>query len=153
MKLRHVLASALISGAVLPTGPASAQTPGHVTGIGGVIVRSRDPTALSAWYRDVLGLQITSWGGAKLSYDAIGHPKIAVWSPLPQNSEELAPSTRDFMLNLSVDDLDAFVSRLTAKKVPILKRDQDGFGKYAWILDPDGTKIELWQPKASSAPH
>ena len=50
------------------------------------------------------------------------------------------------MLNLAVDDMDAFVARLTLKGVPILKRDQDAFGKYAWVLDPDGTKIEFWQP-------
>lgn len=146
MRLRHSLGLALICGAVLSASPALAQPPGHVTGIGGVIVRSKDPKALSAWYRDVLGLQIESWGGAKFSYDAPGHPKIAVWSPLSQNSDELKPSTRDFMLNLAVDDMDAFIARLTAKGVPILKRDQDSFGKYAWILDPDGVKIEFWQP-------
>ena len=146
MRLRYVLAAALIGGAAVSTAAAVAQPAGHVTGIGGVIVRSHDPRALSAWYRDVLGLDIKPWGGAKLSYAAAGHPPAAVWSPLPQDSDELAPSTRDFMLNLAVDDMDAFVARLTAKGVPILKRDQDAFGKYAWVLDPDGTKIELWQP-------
>ena len=111
-----------------------------------MLVRSGDPKALSARYRDVLGLDIKFWGGAKLSYAAPGHPPVAVWSPLPQNSGELTPSTRDFMLNLAVDDMDAFVALLTAKGVPILKRDQDAFGKYAWVLDPDGTKIEFRQP-------
>ena len=146
MKLRQVLALALIGGAAFPIGAALAQPPGHVTGIGGVIVRSKNPKALSAWYRDVLGLEIEPWGGAKLSYAAPGHPAMAVWSPLPMNSDELAPSTRDLMLNLAVDDMDAYVARLTAKGVAILKRDQDAFGKYAWVLDPDGTKIEFWQP-------
>ena len=146
MKLRHGLAVALIGGAILSAAAASAQPAGHITGIGGVIVRSKNPKALSAWYRDVLGLEIKPWGGAKLSYAAPGHPPAAVWSPLPQDSEELRPSTRDFMLNLAVDDMDAFVARLTLKGVPILKRDQDAFGKYAWVLDPDGTKIEFWQP-------
>lgn len=146
MKLRHGLALALIGGAFCGAAPVLAQSPGHVTGIGGVIVKSKDPKALSAWYRDVLGLEIQPWGGAKLSYAAPGHPPIAVWSPLPRNSDEMTPSTRDFMLNLAVDDMDAFISRLTAKGVPILKRDQDAFGKYAWVLDPDGTKIEFWQP-------
>ena len=132
---------------MLSTAPATAQPRGHVTGIGGVIVASKDPKALSAWYRDVLGLDIRAWGGAKLAYDAPGHPPAAVWSPLAEGSDELAPSTRDFMLNLAVDDMDAFVARLTAKGVPILKRDQDAYGKYAWVLDPDGAKIEFWQPK------
>ena len=146
MTLRDGLALALVGGACLWMGPALAQPPGHVTGIGGVIVRSRDPKALSAWYRDVLGLDVKSWGGAKLSYAAPGHPPLAVWSPSSQDSDEFRPSTRDFVLNLAVDDMDAFIARLTAKGVPILKRDQDAFGRYAWVLDPDGTKIEFWQP-------
>jgi predicted enzyme related to lactoylglutathione lyase len=60
----------------------------------------------------------------------------------------MAPSTREFMVNLAVDNLDAFLAKLTAKGVPVLKRDDtDPSGKFAWIVDPDGTKIELWEPK------
>jgi predicted enzyme related to lactoylglutathione lyase len=68
---------------------------------------------------------------------------------MPAGSEYLAPSTRDFMIDFAVDDLDAFVARLQSKGVTILKRDDsDPNGRFAWILDPDGTKIELWQAKA-----
>jgi catechol 2,3-dioxygenase-like lactoylglutathione lyase family enzyme len=132
------------------TGPLSAiaQTPGHITGLGGVFVKSKDPKALAAWYRDVLGMKIEPWGGGILRYDAPGHPPMALWSAFTPTSEEMAGSTRDFMINLAVDDMDAFVARLTAKGVPILKREEDATGKFAWILDPDGTKIELWQPKS-----
>jgi len=64
-------------------------------------------------------------------------------------SKYLAPSGREFMLDFAVDDMDAFLARLKAKGVPILKRDDsDPSGKFAWLLDPDGTKIELWQPRA-----
>jgi predicted enzyme related to lactoylglutathione lyase len=63
----------------------------------------------------------------------------------------MAPSTREFMINFAVDDLDAMVARLTSKGVKILHRDDsDPNGDFAWILDPDGTKIELWQPKKST---
>jgi predicted enzyme related to lactoylglutathione lyase len=65
---------------------------------------------------------------------------------MPQNSDEIVPSHRDFMVNFTVDDLDAFAARLQTKGVTILKREGDQTGKFAWILDPDGTKIELWQP-------
>ena len=123
-----------------------AQTTGHITGLGGGFFRSKDPKALSAWYHDVLGLDVQSWGGAILRYDAPGHPPMALWSPFSANSDEMAGSTREFMINFAVDDMDAFVARLTAKGVPILKREQDATGKFAWIVDPDGTKIELWQP-------
>jgi hypothetical protein len=68
--------------------------PGHITGVGGVFFKSKDPKALAAWYRDVLGLDIAPWGGAMLRYDAPGHPPMVVWSPFAPNSEEMAGSTR-----------------------------------------------------------
>ena len=74
---------------------------------------------------------------------------MLLWNAMPPNSDELTPSTRDFMLNFAVDDLGAFIARLQKHGVRILKRDDtDPYGKFAWIIDPDGTKIELWQPKA-----
>ena len=119
---------------------------GHITGLGGVFVTSKDPKALAKWYRDVLGINLESWGGAILPYDAPGHPPIALWNAMSENSDEIAPSHREFMINFAVDDLDAFITRLKAKGVTIIKRQADQTGKFASILDPDGTKIELWQP-------
>lgn len=125
-----------------------AEPAGHITGIGGVFIKSKDPKALKAWYRDVLGLKLEPWGGAALSYTAPGHPPVVVWNPISQTDDYMAPSTREFMVNFAVDDLDAFVVMLTKKGVTILKRDDsDPSGNFAWIMDPDGTKIELWQPK------
>jgi len=121
---------------------------GHVTGIGGVFVKSKDPQALAAWYRDMLGLTLEPWGGAVLRYDAPMHPPKAAWIALPSGSNYFAPSTREFMLDFAVDDLDAIIGRLAAHGVKILKRDDsDPSGRFAWVLDPDGTKIELWQAK------
>jgi len=133
-------------------GASAAEPPapaGHITGVGGIFVKSKDPKALAAWYRDVLGLKVEAWGGALLRYDAPGHPDNVVWTGFKPNAPEMEPSTREFMINFAVDDLDAFIVRLKAKGVAILKRDDsDPYGRFAWILDPDGTKIELWQPKA-----
>jgi predicted enzyme related to lactoylglutathione lyase len=130
-------------------GTALGQQAGRITGVGGIFVKSKDPKALAAWYRDVLGIQIEAYGGAVLRYDAPGHPPLVAWNAFRQGSSYMEPSTREFMINFAVDDLDAFVARLTAKGVAILKRDDsDPSGRFAWILDPDGTKIELWQPKA-----
>jgi catechol 2,3-dioxygenase-like lactoylglutathione lyase family enzyme len=126
-----------------------AQTSGRITGVGGIFITSKDPKKLAAWYRDVLGIPIESWGGAALRYDAPNHPPVLVWNAFPQGTDYLAPSTRDYMINFAVDDLDAFLARLHGKGVSILKRDDsDPNGSFAWILDPDGTKIELWQPKS-----
>jgi len=134
--------------ALLMPALAEAQTTGRITGVGGIFVKSKDPKKLAAWYRDVLGIPVESWGGAMLRYDAPNHPPVLVWNPMPEGSDYTAPSTREFMLDFAVDDLDAFVARLQSKGVTILKRDDsDPTGKFAWILDPDGTKIELWQPK------
>lgn len=105
-----------------------------------------------AWYRDVLGIKIESWGGALLRYDAPEHPPVIVLNAFDQASDYMAPSTREFMLNFAVDDLAAFLDRLKAKGVtPIKRDDKDPSGKFAWIVDPDGTKIELWEPKAKEA--
>ena len=121
---------------------------GRITGVGGIFVRSKDPKALAAWYRDVLGLKVEDWGGAMLRYDAAGHPPVVVWNPVSATSNYMAPSTREVMIDFAVDDMDAFIARLTAKGVAILKRDDtDPTGRFAWILDPDGTKIELWQAR------
>jgi len=148
MRLSRVLASAVVGAALLSVVPASADPAGHITGVGGIFLKSKNPKALSAWYRDVLGLDVKPWGGAALPYDAPGHPPVVAWSPFPEASDYMAPSTREFMINFAVDDMDAFIARLASKGVPILKRDDtDPHGRFAWLLDPDGTKIELWQPK------
>lgn len=121
----------------------------RITGIGGIFFKSHDPKALAQWYREVLELDINDWDSAALPYDAPNHPPFVIWSPFAQDSEYYAPSLREFMLNFAVDDLDGFVAKLEVKGVPILKRDDsDPNGRFAWILDPDGTKIELWEPKA-----
>jgi catechol 2,3-dioxygenase-like lactoylglutathione lyase family enzyme len=132
---------------ILAPAVAASDPPGRITGIGGVFVVSKDPKALAAWYRDVLGVSLERWGGATFRGDAPGGPPVVVWNAFPEGESYLAPSRRDFMLDFAVDDLDAFLARLKAKGVTILKRDDSPpNGKFAWILDPDGTKIELWQP-------
>lgn len=157
MIARLAAGSAILFGLLLGAGDAAADSDapksddagkGHITGIGGLFFKSKDPKALAAWYRDTLGFKLEDWGGAKLSYDAPQHPPVAAWIPFPDKTGYMAPSTRDFMVDFAVDDLDAFLAMLTAKGVDILKRDDQGeSGKFAWILDPDGTKIELWEPK------
>ena len=134
-------------------GSAPAESAGHITGIGGVFFKARDPKALAAWYRDVLGLPLEAWGGAGLRYDAPKHPPVLIWNAFPASTGYFAPSTGTFMINYAVDDMDAFLARLGAKGTPVLKRDdKDANGRFAWILDPEGNKIELWEPKRPNAP-
>jgi catechol 2,3-dioxygenase-like lactoylglutathione lyase family enzyme len=148
MKMARLLWLAVGLGAALAPAGLRADPAGHITGVGGIFFRSKDPKALAAWYRDVLGLAVEPWGGAILRYDAPGHPPVMTWSPFPQATGYFGPSTREFMIDFAVDDLDALLARLKAKGVAVIKRDDsDPNGSFAWILDPDGTKIELWQPK------
>ncbi len=146
MRLRFALFGALL--AASPLQATAEPAVGHVTGIGGVFVKSKDPKALAVWYRDMLGITLERWGGAALRYDAPLHPQVVVWNALPNDSPYTSPSPREFMMDFAVDDLDAILARLQTKGVKVLNRDDtDPTGRYAWILDPDGTKIELWQPK------
>ncbi len=156
MPVRAVVVLCL--GALTVTGPgeaASAQSAGRITGIGGVFFKAENPKALAAWYRDVLGLPLEAWGGAMLRYDAPQHPPVLVWNAFPASTGYFAPSSSGFMINYAVDDLDAFLARLGAKGVAVLKRtDDDANGRFAWVLDPEGNKVELWEPKrpASAGP-
>ena len=146
------IASALFFAATVLVGTLAQAQTGRITGLGGVFIKSPKPRALAAWYKDVLGIKLEPWGGALLRYDLANHPPHTVWNAFSEKTDYFAPSTRDFMLNFAVDDLDAFLARLQAKGVAILKRDdQDPNGRFAWILDPDGTKLELWEPKPRSS--
>ena len=119
----------------------------RITGIGGVFFRSPDPKKLAAWYRDMLSLNVEDWGGALLKKDS-DSPSQSVWSPFKADTDYFKPSTREFMINFAVDDLESFLSGLQKKGVEILGRQQmDGMGSFAWIVDPDGTKVEFWQPE------
>jgi catechol 2,3-dioxygenase-like lactoylglutathione lyase family enzyme len=121
----------------------------RITGVGGIFFRSPDPKALGRWYHDVLGIDVANWGGATLDYDAPGHPPCVVWCPFQADTSHFAPSSREFMINFGVDDLDGLLAQVEARGVKVLGRDDDSDpnGRFAWIMDPDGTKIELWQPK------
>ena len=133
------------------SGESMPAEPGHITGVGGVFFKAKDPKALAAWYRDVLGLPLEAWGGAALRYDAPDHPPALIWNAFPASTKYFSPSTGDFMINYAVDDMAAFLARLRAKGVEILKTvDDDENGRFAWILDPEGNKIELWQPQRTA---
>ena len=154
MAVRAIVASCLAALAMAGSiGAARAEPAGHITGVGGIFFKAKDPKALVAWYRDVLGLPVQAWGGAALRYDAPGHPPAVAWNVLPASTAYFSPSNSELMENYAVDDMDAIVARLRAKGVAILKRvDDDPSGHFAWILDPEGNKIELWQPKSPATP-
>jgi catechol 2,3-dioxygenase-like lactoylglutathione lyase family enzyme len=116
-----------------------------VLGIGGVFVKSKDVEALRRWYRDMLGLEIQEWGGAQLW--STPARTYSVWSAFGADTRYFEPSTREFMLNLRVDDLDELLAQLRARGAQVLDRREDSAdGKFGYVVDPDGTLLELWQP-------
>lgn len=124
-----------------------------VLGVGGVFFKSKDGDAMRDWYKRVLGLEFTDWGGALfLPQDAAAHPGAAtVFSPFKADSDYFAPSDKEFMFNLMVDDLDAILARAKAEGVePVKLFPDEANGKFAHIMDNEGRKIELWQPKPMS---
>ena len=118
-----------------------------ITGLGGVFYVVRDPEATRAWYRDMLGIggeygPLLKWSeeDGDAPYSLVSHFRDDTY---------IKPGTGGFMINLRVDDLDEFVAQLQAKGVEVLDSVDEGYGKFAWLLDPDGVKIELWQQLAA----
>jgi predicted enzyme related to lactoylglutathione lyase len=121
-----------------------------VLGLGGLFFKSADPAAMQAWYARVLGLKFEDWGGIVFTPDvAAAHPGAAtVFSAFASDSDYFAPSDAAFMFNLMVDDLDGVLARCAEHGVAPIKIMRDEFnGHFAHIIDPEGRKIELWEPK------
>jgi predicted enzyme related to lactoylglutathione lyase len=119
----------------------------RITGIGGIFFKSPDPAGLARWYREVLGVATEDWNGALLRSGTPAHPPYTVWAPFEESTDYFAPSSREFMINFAVDDLAGYLDLLRGRGVDILDAKMDDpNGKFAWIVDPAGTKIELWEP-------
>ena len=122
-----------------------------VTGIGGVFFKSTgDHKRLAEWYSKNLGIQLAPWGGAVLNWadDTAGDGGATAWHVAAKNTEWFSPSASTFMINYRVDNMTELLAQLRGNGVDILKGpDSDDNGTFAWILDPDGNKVELWQPK------
>jgi uncharacterized glyoxalase superfamily protein PhnB len=124
----------------------------RVTGIGGVFFKAKDAPALRAWYKRHLGIDVQPWGGAAFVVaDSDGKPicEKTAWLIAPQESKQFAPSNASFMVNYCVEDLHALIAALKAEGCNVLdKIDDSEYGKFAWVIDPEGNKVELWQPPA-----
>lgn len=122
----------------------------RVTGIGGIFFHAKDPAALRAWYQTHLGIDVQDWGGAAFSWaDSAGNPTrgTTVWSIGPAGGKQFAPSQAPFMINYRVADLAALLAALRQEGCEVLdKTDDSEFGKFGWVIDPEGNKVELWQP-------
>jgi predicted enzyme related to lactoylglutathione lyase len=124
----------------------------RVTGIGGIFFKAKDPATLQAWYKRHLGLDLQPWGGAAFTWtDDAGIPigGTTIWSVMPEQADTFAPSTAPFMINYRVADVHALVAALREEGCNVLdKVDDSEYGKFGWVIDPEGNKVELWEPPA-----
>lgn|SRR5579872_2513669 len=121
----------------------------RVTGIGGIFFRAKDAPALQAWYKKHLGIDVQDWGGTAFTWtDAEGKPTAGttVWSI---GQGDYAPGKANFMINYRVADARALAAVLKEEGCTVLdKIDESEYGIFAWVIDPEGNKVELWQPPA-----
>jgi predicted enzyme related to lactoylglutathione lyase len=122
----------------------------RVTGIGGVFFKSQDARALGAWYREHLGLEVADWGGVAFQWGGAGSaPGTTIWSPFAADTDYMAPGTASFMVNFRVADLDALLAALRSEGCNVVDRTETSeYGKFGWVIDPEGNKVELWEPPA-----
>ena len=127
----------------------------RVTGIGGIFFNANDPVALRTWYKQHLGIDVQEWGGTAFTWtDAAGNPTkgTTVWSIGAADGEHFAPSKSTFMVNYRVEDLDAVLQSLRDEG----RNGEDGrlrVWKVRLVMEPEGNKVELWQPLRDSEVH
>ena len=124
----------------------------RVTGIGGIFFKATDAPALQAWYQRHLGIDVQEWGGTAFRWtDADGKavPGTTIWSVGPAEGDPFAPGRSSFMVNYRVEDARALARVLKEEGCNVLdKIDESEYGVFAWVIDPEGNKVELWQPPA-----
>ncbi|MFC0186073.1 hypothetical protein SAMN04515674_1239 [Pseudarcicella hirudinis] len=122
----------------------------RVKAIGGIFFKSKDPESIGKWYQQHLGIPVESWGGTQFEWRESDQPEkknVTVWSPFKADTQYFEPSDKPFMINYIVEDLHSLLNVLREEGVKVFDEiNESEYGKFGWILDPDGNKIELWEP-------
>lgn len=123
----------------------------RVTGIGGIFFKAKDPEQLKAWYRTHLGIESESWGAVfHWRDDPRSADASTAWSVFTEETKYFEPGQKPFMINYRVADLHSLLDQLRAEGVEVdPKVDESEFGKFGWVMDPEGNRIELWEPPAN----
>jgi predicted enzyme related to lactoylglutathione lyase len=138
-----------VSRALFADPQTNQQTPGRVTGIGGIFFKCKDPKTLKDWYAQNLGLQGGPYGANFVWWEGADKTKqgSTQWTPFSEKTKYFDPSTKEFMINYRVDNLGAVLAKLkTASVLPLDKIDVEPYGRFVHVMDPEGNKIELWEP-------
>jgi len=121
----------------------------RVTGIGGIFFTAKEPQVLQEWYRRHLGIDVQAWGGTAFGWADEGNPAIGstIWSIGAAGGDQFKPGTSSFMINYRVANLAALLQALRDEGCQVLEKTDDSeYGKFGWVIDPEGNKVELWEP-------
>ena len=120
-----------------------------VTGLGGVFFRSENPEELGNWYKKWLGLPVEHPWGASIPHKNLSGEGISVWAPFEKDTKYFGDSGQVFMINLMVDDLTEALAQVKEGGAEVVPKTEDSeFGHFGWFVDPEGNRVELWQPPA-----
>ena len=126
----------------------------RVTGIGGLFFKAKDPKKIKEWYAKHLGFEADENGTVRFGWKDNENPQETgwtIWSPFEQNTTYFEPSKKSFMFNYRVDDLNALLDQLRKEGVQVEDRTEEyEYGRFGWIMDPEGNRIELWEPPKSN---
>ena len=123
----------------------------RVVGVGGIFFKAKDPVKLKAWYREHLGLPGEGQGETMFMTEGDPGPFL-IWAPFAEDTKYFEPSTAPFMINFRVKDLRAMLAQLRAAGAAVDdKVQEESYGKFGWVMDPEGNRIELWEPPAASS--
>ena len=149
-----IIAASFLSGfavnAIITNQHKNLTTMKKVTGVGGIFFKCKDPKKMTEWYKDNLGLNTNPYGASFEWYEGADSTKKAQtqWTPFPETTKYFEPSGQDFMINYRVENLEALVEELKKNGVTIVdKIESYDYGKFIHILDAEGNKVELWEPK------
>lgn len=119
-----------------------------VHGLGGIFFKCKDPKKLGAWYAEHLGINVSEWGSAEFPVTEQPKNGYTVFGPFANDTDYFKPSDKEFMINLMVDDVPGVLEKAIAGGAkPAGEIEEYDYGVFGWFIDPEGTKIELWQPK------
>jgi catechol 2,3-dioxygenase-like lactoylglutathione lyase family enzyme len=121
----------------------------RIRGIGGVFFKSKNPKTLQEWYVEKLGLKPDNQGYIYFMWDELKEPGYTLWAPFPDDTKYFEPSQAESMINFVVSDIEEYLEEVRTKGVKVDERgiEETEQGKFAWVFDPEGNKIELWEPK------
>ena len=119
----------------------------RVLGVGGVFFKCEDPEKLGAWHQEWLEIPVEPPYGASFRPDTVPPGGLTVWGPFSKDTEYFNPSRREFMINLMVDDLDEALAQVAEGGAEVMDETmEEDYGRFGWFIDPEGNKVELWEP-------